>query len=145
MGAYDDIISLPRPAHAGRGVMPLGDRAAQFAPFAALTGYEAAIDETARLTERRPELDEEAQSEVNERLRLLCEALPEAPEAEFLWFRPDGRKEGGACVTTRGRLRHVDLGARRLLLRGGEVIPLDDLLAVSGAMFRDREEGSGQN
>ena len=101
-GKYDDIIHLPHHVSATRPRMPMLDRAAQFSPFVALTGYEAAVRETARLTDQRVELDESAKAELDRKLRLLL-SLPGQPEASITYFRPDERKEGGAYETVTGR------------------------------------------
>ena len=104
---YDDIISLPHHVSAKHPQMPLIDRAAQFSPFAALTGLGAALDETARLTDARIELSEERKEEINLALRRLQEqtASGEAPEVEITWFCTDDKKSGGAYITTAGTLR----------------------------------------
>ena len=99
MGAYDDIINLPHPVSAKHPRMPMMDRAAQFSPFAALVGHGAAIEETARLTNRRVELTEEEKALLDDKLRLLLET---GREGAITYFLPDGRKDGGAYVTAVG-------------------------------------------
>ena len=110
--------------------MPLRDRAAQFAPFAALTGYDAAIRETARLTDRRIELDDEMIRLLNQQLHLICERIAEKPEAEITFFVPDKRKEGGRYVTVRGRVRRFDSFEETLILTDKRKIRLDDVLEI---------------
>jgi len=110
--------------------MSIIDRAAQFSPFAALTGYDAVVKESARLTDRKIELSEDEKAVLDERLRLLTDALPQQPEAAFTYFLPDARKEGGAYVTVTGRLKRVDELRRVLLLADGAEIPIDDILDI---------------
>ena len=104
-GAYDDIINLPHHVSATRPHMSMGDRAAQFAPFAALTGYEDAVREAARLTEERVELTEDAQAALDARLRLLADGSMAGKAVTLTWFQPDARKSGGAYVTATGILK----------------------------------------
>lgn len=127
MGAYDDIIDLPHPTSARHPRMPMADRAAQFSPFAALVGHGAAIRETARLTDRKIELTEEEKAVLDERLRLLSDT---GGEAVFTYFLPDERKDGGAYVTAAGRVKKLDLPGRRVILTGGAVIPVEDILEI---------------
>ena len=107
MTAYDDIIRLPHHVSQNHPQMSMLDRAAQFAPFAALAGYEAAVGETARLTSERRELDAQEAEELNRRLAALISLLPDRPEATLEYFVPDDRKAGGAYVTVTGRVRHT--------------------------------------
>ena len=85
-GKYDEIMGLPHHVSKTRPQMPMSDRASQFAPFAALTGYDAAIKETGRLTDERIELDEGALTALNMRYQLLMDALDEEPEVEITYF-----------------------------------------------------------
>ena len=132
---YDDIIRLPHHVSQNHPQMPLRDRAAQFAPFAALTGYEAAVGETARLTSERREMDAQEAEELNRRLATLIAHLPDRPEATIEYFVPDNRKSGGAYVTVTGRVRHISVPERTLLMEDGTVIPLDDVSLISGFLF----------
>lgn len=110
--------------------MPVRDRAAQFSPFAALTGYESAVKEAARITDEQIELSEEQQEMLSERLLLLEDALPQQPEAAFTFFVPDARKKGGAYVTVRGKLKRIDRLSQTILLTNGTVIQIDRLSQV---------------
>ena len=105
---YDDIINLPHHVSAVRKRMSMHDRAAQFSPFAALTGYDDAIDETARLTDKQFELSEDERNRLDEQLRLIADRIEEQPELEVTYFQPDELKEGGAYLTTRGCVRRID-------------------------------------
>ena len=127
MGAYDDIIDLPHPTSAKHPRMPMADRAAQFSPFAALTGHGAAIHETARLTARKIELTEEEKAVLDEKLCLL---LDTGGEAVFTYFLPDEKKVGGAYVTAAGSIKKLDLLERRIILTSGAVIPLEDMIEI---------------
>lgn len=132
---YDDIIHLPHHVSSKRPQMPMSDRAAQFSPFAALTGYDDAIQETGRLTEQKIELDEEALQELNERFNILQEHLCEQPEVRFTYFKPDARKDGGAYLTVTGVVRKIKLYEREILLQDGTIIPVDDILKMESSIF----------
>ena len=132
---YDDIIHLPHHVSQNHPQMPLRDRAAQFAPFAALTGYEAAVGETARLTASKRELDAQEAEELNRQLAVVIEHLSERPEVTVEYFVPDERKSGGAYVTVTGRVRHVSLPERILVMEDGTVIGFEDIAAISGFQF----------
>ena len=108
------------------------DRAAQFAPFAALTGYEAAVGETARLTAERRELSSQEAEDLNRRLATLIAHLPDRPETTIEYFVPDDRKGGGAYVTATGRVRHISVPEKTLVMEDGTGIPLDDVVSIGG-------------
>ena len=127
---YDDIIDLPHHVSARHHQMPLADRAAQFSPFAALTGHDAAIRETARLTDAFVELDENRKEELDEQLRLIQENQSQRPEIEVTYFRPDGKKSGWAYVTVRGRVKKVDEHNRRILFTDGTALPMDNIFSI---------------
>ena len=127
MGAYDDIIDLPHPTSARHPRMSMADRAAQFSPFAALVGHGAAIRETARLTDRKIELTEEEKAVLDEK---LCVLLDTGGEAVFTYFLPDAKKDGGVYVTAVGRVKRLDFLERRIVLTGGAVIPVEDILEI---------------
>ena len=124
---YDEIMGLPHHVSKTRPQMPMSDRAAQFAPFAALTGYDSAIKETGRLTNERIELDEEALTALDRKYQLLIEALDDAPEVTIIYFQPDERKAGGQYVSATGVVKKVDTFGRRILLQDGTRIPLDSV------------------
>lgn len=134
-GPYDDIIHLPHPVSRRHPPMSQADRAAQFSPFAALTGYDAAIRETARQTHRRIELDEDAREELDFRLQLLEDSLPRRPTVRVTYFCPDERKEGGEYRTVEGTPRRLDRLERALELEGGKRVPLDEVLRLEGELF----------
>jgi hypothetical protein len=130
VSGYDDIIHLPHHRSAKYPPMPQADRAAQFSPFAALTGYDAAVKETARLTDRRIELDEDEKAALDETLRALVQRIDQRPEVRLTYFRPDEKKDGGAYVTAVGKLKRVDTLTRTLLLEDGRKIPMDSVISV---------------
>ena len=130
-GNYDDIINLPHPSSKRFSRMPLAERAAQFSPFAALTGFDAVISETARLTDGRVELDECRRQELDAALLELATRLDGRPEVLVTFFRADARKAGGEYVSLSGRLKKIDSFARTLVLEDGTVIPVDDILELS--------------
>ena len=136
-GPYDDILHLPHPTSKRHPRMPIADRAAQFSPFAALTGHKAAIEETARVTERRIELDEDAKEQLDQTLQLLLERIDEQPEITVTWFSPDKKKAGGQYHTATGKLKRIDTQESRLILTDGIQIPLEDLLRIRIESFQD--------
>ena len=138
-GKYDEIMGLPHHVSKTRPQMPMSDRAAQFAPFAALTGYDAAINETGRLTDERIELDVEALSALDMKYQLLMEALDEAPEVTITYFQPDERKAGGKYVSAVGTVKKIDDFERRITMRDGTRIPMDDVLSIDGELFSSLE------
>ena len=138
-GRYDDIIHLPHHVSQNHAPMPREERAAQFSPFAALVGFDDVIEEAARYTDARPELDENRKLELDARLRLLEEA-EERPEIIVTRFLPDESKPGGAILDLRCRVRRVDPVTRLLTPEEGEPIPVDDILDLRGAFFRRLED-----
>lgn len=128
---YDDIIRLQRPDSGRRARMSLYDRAAQFSPFAALTGFDDAIAETGRQTQDRIELDRDALDRLDEQMQGLLEVLDSQPEAEVVWFRYDERKAGGSYVTTTGHVKKVDTYLERMFFTDGRSIPLGEVLSVT--------------
>ncbi len=132
---YNEIMGLSHHVSKTRPQMPMSDRAAQFAPFAALTGYDAAIKETGRLTDERIELDVEALSALDMKYQLLMEALDEAPEVTITYFQPDERKAGGKYVSAVGAVKKIDDFERRITMQDGAKIPMDDVLSIEGELF----------
>ena len=139
MNQYEDIINLPHHVSPTRPQMPMSDRAAQLAPFAALTGYDAAIKETGRLTGEKIELDEEALTALDMKYQFLMDALDDAPEVTITYFQPDERKAGGKYVSAVGVVRKVDDFERRITMQDGAKIPMDDVLSIDGELFSSLE------
>lgn len=136
---YSEIMGLPHHISKTRPQMPMSDRAAQFAPFAALTGYGSAIKETGRLTDEKIELDEESLTALDMKYQLLMEALDEAPEVTITYFQPDERKAGGKYVSAVGAVKKIDDFERRITMRDGPRIPMDDVLSIDGELFSSLE------
>ena len=128
MGKYEDIINLPHHVSTTRPQMSMMDRAAQFSPFAALTGYDAAIKETGRLTDEKIVMDEEALNILNMKFQILARSLDDEPEVTFTYFKPDERKAGGAYLTISGVVKKIDDFERMIVMRNGTKIPMDDVL-----------------
>jgi len=127
---YDDIIHLSRPESGRRAKMSNYDRAAQFSPFAALTGFDAAIEETGRLTDTRAELDEGGKQLLDAQMQKVLEQIREEPLVKIRWFRYDERKAGGSYVETTGNVKKVDTYAGKLLLTDGRTIPLGEICRI---------------
>lgn len=134
-GKYDDILRLPHHVSASRKPMAMTARAAQFAPFAALSGYDAEVQEAGRLTDRPIEPDEYEKEALNARLQLLARHFREEWVVSLVFFQPDERKAGGAYVTRTGTVKKLYETERLLTLTDGTVIPLDDLIALDGEEF----------
>lgn len=128
---YDDIIALPHPEPRTHPRMSLHDRAAQFSPFAALTGHSAAIAETGRLTDSRITLDESEMARVDAALQRLQELLPQEPMASITYFVPDERKAGGSYQTITGVVRRIDTVNSVLLLTDRREIPIADIFDIT--------------
>ena len=130
MGKYDDILSLPHPVSKTHPPMPRAERAAQFSSFAALTGYEEIVAESARLTEARAELDRDALEALDAALRAVASEIDARPEVELRYFVPDKKKAGGRYETLRGRVRKIDEYAFLLFLTDGKKIPLGEIVSI---------------
>ena len=127
---YDDIINLPHHQSPIRPHMSNHDRAAQFSPFAALVGYGEAVRETARLTDERMELDEDAKTSLDAALRSLQEGS-KGPQASVTYFKPDHKKAGGTYQSIIGNIKKIDTLNRTISLEDGTVIPADDILDIA--------------
>lgn len=137
---YEDIIGLPHHVSPTHPHMAPLDRAAQFSPFAALTGHEAAIAETARLTEKRVELDEDRKTVLDEKLQILRVHLAERPEIAITYFKPDEKKEGGAYLTAWGSIKKIDEYAGCLVMEDETILPIANLFAIEGEIFGELED-----
>jgi len=127
---YDDILRLPHHVSETHPRMPVSDRAAQFAPFAALTGYDAAVKETARLTDRRIELSEEEKAALDAQLRLAAEHIGDGSEVTITYFQPDAKKAGGTYVDITGCIKKIDDVNRQITMCGGTVISIDEIIQL---------------
>lgn len=136
---YEDIVHLPHHVSRNHPPMPRTDRAAQFAPFAALTGHDAAIKETARLTDAELEVSDSAVDVLNRQHLILLEHLSEQPEVAFTYFVPDERKAGGSYVTKAGKIQKINEFERTYILTDKSVIPMEHLLAMECDLFGNQE------
>lgn len=127
---YDDIIDMPHHVSKTRPHMSIEDRAAQFSPFAAMVGHDDAIEETARLTDARIELDEDRKTRINEKLQLVAENLGTGMEVTITHFVPDLKKAGGEYVTKTGVIKKIDVDARSLVMIDGEKIEIEEIVEI---------------
>lgn len=128
---YADMLDLPHHISPTRKPMSMADRAAQFSPFAALVGHDAAIQETARLTQQPVELDESRKAVLNEKLQRLLARLSEEPEITVTYFCPDEKKTGGRYVTVTGCLKKVNPFANTVELTDGTAIPVEQIYEIT--------------
>lgn len=129
---YDDIINMPHHKSAKHPQMSMINRAAQFSPFAALTGHGEAIKETARLTDERIELDESVKAVIDERLQYIEENIKSKPTVTVTYFEPDNRKEGGEYVTVTGKVRKIDRVINCIIMTNGMIIPICEIFNIEG-------------
>jgi hypothetical protein len=127
---YEDIINMPHYVSSTRSRMSRIDRAAQFAPFAALTGYESSVKEEARLTDKKIELDEYMIALLDEKIRIIQELLPDCPEVEITYFIPDKNKDGGQYVSVIGGVMKVDTYERSIVMEDQLIIPIKDIIDI---------------
>ena len=135
MGEYDDLLYLPHPVSRKHPPMSAMDRAAQFSPFSALTGYEAVLQEAGRLTDSRAELSEYSWDILDQKQQILLDTAPAHPEVTVTYFIPDCRKQGGAYGTLNGNLKKIDLSRRAMVMLDGTEIPLDDVVDIQCELF----------
>ena len=137
---YDDVINLPHHVSSKRPQMSMLDRAAQFSPFAALTGYDDAIQETERLTDEKINLSEEEKEALDRKQQILLERLDERPALTVIYFVPDEKKSGGAYVTKSGNLKKIDEVERMMTLTDGTKISLDDVYDIESEAIKWNDE-----
>jgi hypothetical protein len=133
---YEDIINLPHHVSSRHLHMPLQNRAAQFSPFAALSGYAAVIRETQRQTQDRIELNEDVREELDQKLQMLQAYSGTEVEVEVTYFVPDSKKAGGSYETCSGKVRKIDWQGRRLWMEDGSVIPVEQICALESPLFQ---------
>lgn len=136
MGNYDDIINLKRPI-SKHPKMSLYQRSAQFAPFAALTGYEGQVKETARLTDRRIELDEEMKLILDLKIQVIKEMLSDNPEVEITYFIPDTRKDGGKYETTINNVKKIDSYNEHIIMQNNLKIEIKEIININSNIFKN--------
>ena len=133
---YDDMIYLPNPTPTCKPRISLHDRAAQFSPFAALTGYEDAVEETARLTDTRLELSEDMKTILNEKMQMIVDNLDSEPIVTITYFVPDKKKSGGAYVDATGVVKEIDEYERCIVMTDKKKIPIEQVRAIEGELFK---------
>lgn len=141
-GQYDDIIHLPHHVSETRPQMANYDRAAQFMPFSALSGYDAAILETAKLTEQKIELADSQLEVINEALGVLQAYIGEQPEVEITYFKPDSRKQGGAYCTSLGKVRQIDTLKQTVMFTDRTEIPIGDIVYITSGLLQGLYENN---
>jgi hypothetical protein len=132
---YEDIINLPRPISKKYPQPSMMDRAARFAPFAAITNYEEMVLEEARVTEERILLDENELTLLNEKLNIIQEFLGKLPEITVTYFKPDKRKSGGAYISITGTVKRIDQYERNLIMSDDKKIRIDDIYKLESDLF----------
>ena len=133
---YEDIIDLEHPTSKKHKRMSLYARAAQFAPFAALQGHDAAVNETARLTEERLELDEDTLAKLNKKLNIISDNLGTETEVTITYFLPDEYKDGGSYPTIRGVVKRIDEYEGAVIMRDGMKIPINQIYGLESELFK---------
>lgn len=137
---YDDIINLPNPTSKSHPRMSLYARAAQFSPFAALTGHEAAIRETARQTDEKEILSDEVIAGLNEKLRVIAENIGSEQIVTITWFVPDERKSGGAYMTHSGVVKKINEYEHTIIMTDNTIIPIGQISEIESELFRNLYE-----
>lgn len=127
---YEDIIHLPHHVSGVHPQMAQRDRAAQFSPFAALTGYEDALEEAGRLTGERIELDEDAKNILDEKLRMIQEQITVRPQVQITYFVPDEKKTGGAYTVAEGWVKKIDRYGQNIIMGDGRTIPVGEIIEI---------------
>ena len=133
---YDDMIYMQNPTPTFKPRMSLYERAAQFSPFAALTGYEDAVEETARLTDARLELSEDMKTILNEKMQMIVDNFDAEPIVTITYFVPDKKKTGGAYVDVTGIVKEIDEYERCIVMTDKKKIPIEQVRAIEGELFR---------
>ena len=135
MDDYSDIINLSRPV-SKRPRMTLEQRSAQFAPFAALTGYEGQVKETARLTNKKIEINEELKEILNKKIQLIQKKIKEQPQIEITYFIPDSKKDGGRYETILDNtIQKIDMYTNEIIMLDGTRIDIDDIIDIQGKLI----------
>ena len=134
---YDDIINLPHPTSKKHPRMSLYARTAQFSPFAALTGHEAAIKETVRQTDAKQVLSEEVIAELNKKLYLIAETIGTQQMVEITYFVPDAKKDGGAYITCSGCVKKIDKYKHTVVMTDQTIILIEQISDIEGEMFEE--------
>lgn len=134
---YSDILYLPHHELTTRRRMPVGNRAASFSPFAALTGYDESIKEASRYTKERIELDDAAKADLNDKLNIAMSKAEDKPVLSITYFLPDKRKNGGEYVIVKGVILRIDTHDKRIFFTDNSAIPIDDIYEIDGDIYND--------
>lgn len=134
---YQDIINLPHHVSKKRQKMPISDRAAQFAPFAALTGYEENIKEATRLTDARIEIDEEKKLILNDKLQIILNNIKNEPTITFTYFIYDNKKSGGKYIDITNKVKKINITDGYITLIDKTKIPIEEIIDINGDIFKD--------
>ena len=132
---YEDIVDLPHHVSKKHPQPTMADRAARFAPFAAITGYEEMVLEEARVTDDRIEMDESSKAALNEKLNMILEFIDEQSEVSITYFEPDKRKAGGAYVTVTGTVKRIDEYEHLVIMTDGKKINIDEIYNLQSELF----------
>ena len=132
---YEDIVDLPHHVSRKHPQPTMADRAARFAPFAAITGYEEMVLEEARVTDDRIEMDESSKAALNEKLNMILEFVDEQPEVSITYFEPDMRKAGGAYITVIGTVKRIDEYEHLVIMTDGKKINIDEIYNLQSELF----------
>ena len=132
---YEDIVDLPHHVSKKHPQPTMADRAARFAPFAAITGYEEMVLEEARVTDDRIEMDESSKAALNEKLNMILEFIDEQPEVSITYFEPDKKKSGGAYVNITGIVKRIDEYEHFVIMTDGKKIRIEDIFALESDLF----------
>ena len=132
---YEDIVDLPHHISKKHPQPTMADRAARFAPFAAITGYEEMVLEEARVTDERIEMDESSKAALNEKLNMILEVIDEQPEVSITYFEPDKRKAGGAYITVTGTVKRIDEYEHLVIMTDGKKINIDEIYNLQSELF----------
>lgn len=136
MNKYEDIINLEHHIPERHPQMTIEARAAQFAPFAALTGYDTAIKETARLTDEKIEIDEGLKAILNNKLQIILQNIKDNPEVTFTYFVQDNKKQGGKYITTKCNVKKIDITNGYIILNDKTKILINDIINITGTIFK---------
>ena len=134
---YQDIINLPHYISKKRQQMPISDRAAQFAPFAALTGYEENIKEATRLTDTRIEIDEERKLILNDKLQIILNNIKDEPTITFTYFIYDDKKSGGKYINITNQVKKINITDGYIILIDKTKIPIEEIIDINGDIFKN--------
>lgn len=137
MNNYEDIINLPHHVSKKHPQMSMWSRSAQFAPFAALTGYDEAVKETARLTDRRIDIDEGLKNILNNKLQYILDNKTLQPEITFTYFVYDNKKEGGKYIEKTGVVKKIDLNEKYIMLKDKTKISIDEIINITGDILEN--------